>query len=85
MCWKCWPWPTAEGNTLRTLLAIIVLSLLPLSAMATEAQREAIVLRKLEELSFREIGERLGRSEDASRMLFGRAMAALTLALPEIP
>lgn len=50
-----------------------------------EAQREAIVLRKLEELSFREIGERLGRSEDAGRMLFGRAMAALTLALSENP
>ena len=43
--------------------------------------REVIVLRKLEELSFAEIGERLGRSEDACRMLFARAMAALTLRL----
>jgi RNA polymerase sigma-70 factor (ECF subfamily) len=41
--------------------------------------REVIVLRSFEELSFREIGDRLGRSEDACRMLFGRAMAALTM------
>jgi RNA polymerase sigma-70 factor (ECF subfamily) len=46
-----------------------------------EAHREVIVLRKLEELSFAEIGARLGRSEDACRMLFARAMAALTLRL----
>jgi RNA polymerase sigma-70 factor (ECF subfamily) len=46
-----------------------------------EAQREVIVLRKLEELSFREIADRLGKSPDACRMLFARAMAALTLVL----
>ncbi len=40
--------------------------------------REAIVLRRFEELSFREIGARLGKSEDACRMLFARGMAALT-------
>ena len=44
-----------------------------------EPHREVIVLRKLEERSFAQIGERLGRSEDACRMLFARAMAALTL------
>jgi RNA polymerase sigma-70 factor (ECF subfamily) len=49
----------------------------------SEAHREVIVLRKLQELGFREIGERLGKSEDACRMLYGRAMAALTVALPE--
>lgn len=51
----------------------------------TEAQREVIVLRKLEELSFAEIAQRLGKSEDACRMAFSRAMAALTtkLAGPE--
>ena len=38
-----------------------------------------ILLRQSEELSFREIGERLGRSEDAARMLLARAMAALSL------
>ena len=43
-------------------------------------QRELIVLRKLEELSYREIGERMGKSPDACRMLLARAMTALTLA-----
>ena len=44
-------------------------------------QREVILLRKLEELSFAEVGERMARSADAARMLFARAMAALTLKL----
>lgn len=52
-----------------------------------EAQREVIVLRKLEELTFAEIAQRLGKSEDACRMAFSRAMAALTMKLagPESP
>jgi RNA polymerase sigma-70 factor (ECF subfamily) len=45
--------------------------------------REVIVLRKLEELSFAEIGERMGRSADACRMLLARAMAALARATEE--
>jgi RNA polymerase sigma-70 factor, ECF subfamily len=45
--------------------------------------REVIILRTFEELPFREIGARLGRSEDASRMLFARAMAALTMRLAD--
>jgi RNA polymerase sigma-70 factor (ECF subfamily) len=44
-----------------------------------EAQREIIVLRKLEELTFPELAARLGKSEDACRMAFARAMSALTL------
>jgi RNA polymerase sigma-70 factor (ECF subfamily) len=48
-----------------------------------DAQREAIVLRKLEELTFPEMAARLGKSEDASRMMFARAMTALTLAFGE--
>lgn len=40
--------------------------------------REVIVLTKIEGLSYREIGDKLGRSADAVRMLFSRAMAALT-------
>jgi RNA polymerase sigma-70 factor (ECF subfamily) len=44
-----------------------------------EAQRELIVLRKLEELTFPELAARLGKSEDACRMAFARAMSALTL------
>jgi RNA polymerase sigma-70 factor (ECF subfamily) len=47
----------------------------------SEAQREVIVLRKLEEWTFPEIAARLGKSEDACRMAFARAMSALTLKL----
>ncbi len=49
-----------------------------------EAHREIILLRSFEELSFREAGDRLGRSPDASRMLFARAMAALTRKMREL-
>jgi RNA polymerase sigma-70 factor (ECF subfamily) len=49
------------------------------------AHREIILLRKFEELPFAEIGRRLGRTEDASRMLLARAMTALTLKMSEIP
>lgn len=44
-----------------------------------EEHREVILLRSYEELSFREIGERLGKSPDACRMLLARAMTALTI------
>jgi RNA polymerase sigma-70 factor (ECF subfamily) len=47
--------------------------------------REVILLRKFEERSFAEIAARLGRSEDACRMLLARAMTALTLALSGTP
>ena len=47
----------------------------------SDAHREVILLRAFEDLPFPEIGRRLGKSEDASRMLYARAMAALTLAL----
>ena len=47
------------------------------------AQRKVIVLRKYEELSFAEIGERMGKSADACRMLLARALTALTLCLGE--
>ena len=43
--------------------------------------RDVILMRKFAELSFAEIGRRTGRSADASRMLFARAMAALTVAV----
>ena len=45
--------------------------------------REVILLRKFEELSFKEIAARLGRSDDACRMLLARAMAALTIEMTE--
>lgn len=50
-------------------------------AALSDAHRHVILLRTFEELSFGEIGKILGKSEDASRMLFARAMTALTLAL----
>jgi RNA polymerase sigma-70 factor (ECF subfamily) len=45
------------------------------------AQRELIVLRKFEELTFPEIAARLKSTEDACRMAFSRAMAALLVRL----
>jgi RNA polymerase sigma-70 factor, ECF subfamily len=53
------------------------------AAMETlsDAHREIILLRKFEDLSFPEIAVRLGKSEDACRMLFARALTALTIAL----
>ena len=45
--------------------------------------REIILLRKFQDLPFAEIARRLGRSEDACRMLLARAMTALTLALAQ--
>lgn len=50
----------------------------------SEHHREVILLRKFEGLSFGEIGRRLGKSEDACRMLLARAMTALTLAMSEV-
>jgi RNA polymerase sigma factor (sigma-70 family) len=47
----------------------------------SEPYRQAIVLRTYEELSFPEMAKILGKSEDACRMQYARAMTALTLAL----
>ena len=46
---------------------------------------EVIVLRRYEELSFKEIGERLERSPEAARKLFARAMTALTMEMQAAP
>ena len=46
--------------------------------------REVVLLRRFEEMSFPEIGVHLGKSPDASRMLYSRAMASLTLKLRQI-
>jgi DNA-directed RNA polymerase specialized sigma24 family protein len=43
-----------------------------------------VLLRRFEELSYPEIGARLGKTSDAARMLYTRAMAALTLKLREV-
>ncbi len=47
--------------------------------------REVILLRRFEELSFAEVGRRMGRGADACRMLMARAMAALTLKMTGPP
>ncbi len=49
-----------------------------------DRHRLVILLRKQEELSFGEIGERLGRSPDACRMLLVRAMADLARRLDPV-
>ena len=46
--------------------------------------REVIVLTKIEGLSYREIGDRLGKNADAVRMLACRAMAALSCAFENV-
>ena len=50
----------------------------------TEGHRHVIMLRTFEELSFPEIATILGKSEDACRMQYGRAMTALTLAISRV-
>lgn len=47
-----------------------------LSQLSNE-QQQAVSLRMEDELSFAEIGDRLGRSEDAARKLFTRALNRL--------
>jgi RNA polymerase sigma-70 factor, ECF subfamily len=46
-------------------------------AMLPERQRTVVHMRLWDQLSFARIGGRLGISEDASRMLYGRAIARL--------
>lgn len=48
-----------------------------------EIHREVLLLRRFEELTFPQIGEYLDKSPDACRMLYSRAMAALTFKLQE--
>lgn len=50
----------------------------------TDGHRRVIMLRTFEELSFPEITTILGKSEDACRMQYARAMTALTLALSKV-
>ena len=46
--------------------------------------KEVIVLAKIEELSYKEIGKRLDKSTDAVGMLLSRAMVALTVAYGKV-
>ncbi|MCP4263153.1 MAG: sigma-70 family RNA polymerase sigma factor [Planctomycetes bacterium] len=46
--------------------------------------KEVIVLTKIEGLSYKEIGDRLGKSADAVGMLLSRAMVALTITYEKV-
>ena len=46
--------------------------------------REVIVLTKIEGLSYKEIGDKLGKSADSIRMLVSRAMGALSCAFENV-
>lgn len=46
--------------------------------------KEVIILTKIEGLSYKESGERLGKSADAVGMLLSRAMVALTIAYEKV-
>ena len=46
--------------------------------------KEVIVLTKIEGLSYKEIGKRLGKSADAVGMILSRAMVALTIAYEKV-
>jgi RNA polymerase sigma-70 factor (ECF subfamily) len=50
-----------------------------------EEYRQVICLRNWDGLSFPEIGQRMGRSADAARMLWGRALVRLQLELDAKP
>lgn len=50
-----------------------------------EHHRRIVVLRKLEELEWTEVARRMGKSQDACRMLLARAMAALTISMQDEP
>ena len=83
--------PTAEDSVVAALDAVVTTT--PSAIMSKREEldklakaidalkpeyRQVIVLTKIEGLSYREIGDKLDRSADAARMLFSRAMAALT-------
>jgi RNA polymerase sigma-70 factor (ECF subfamily) len=65
----------------RVVLRERIERLMTALAALEDSQREVVVLRDFEELSWAEVGERLGRSADAARMLYARALTALTLRL----
>lgn len=72
-----------RSQTSRLVLSEARLRLERALAELSEEHREIVLLRRYQELGFKEIGERLGKSPDACRMLLARAMTALTLKMRE--
>ncbi len=72
-----------RSQTSRLVLSESRLRLEQALAELPEDYREIILLRRYQEFAFKEIGERLGKSPDACRMLLARAMTALTLKMRE--
>ena len=83
--------PTAEDSVVATLDAVVTTTPSVIVSKREELDklvkaidalkpeyRQVIVLTKIEGLSYKEVGEKLGKSADAARMLFSRAMAELT-------
>jgi RNA polymerase sigma-70 factor (ECF subfamily) len=54
-------------------------------ARLPDTDREVLVLRLEQQLGFREIGARIGRTEDAARKLFVRALDRLRGTVPDPP
>lgn len=73
-----------RSQTSRLALSEEMLRLEKALEAVTAPHREIILLRKFDELSFEEIGRRLGKSPDACRMLLARALAAVTLKMKEL-
>jgi RNA polymerase sigma-70 factor (ECF subfamily) len=48
-------------------------------AALTDTQREIVILRAFEELPFGDIAARVGKTTDACRMTYARALAAMTI------
>jgi len=72
-----------RSQTSRLVLSESRLRLERAIGQLPEEYREIVLLRQYEELGFKEIGARLGKSPDACRMLLARAMTALTLKMRE--
>ena len=72
-----------RSQTSRLVLSESLLRLERAIGQLSAEYREIVLLRQYEELGFKEIGTRLGKSPDACRMLLARAMTALTLRMRE--
>ena len=71
-------YPEADASPIEALLAQEVRSRLALALQRIpEHYREVILYRNHLELPWKDIGERLGKSEAAAKMLFQRALAQL--------